>query len=415
MDSKSDIDPEFCFPCSKCSLKFNTLRDLRKHSCLANLECVRNNIVKFELPKENDVSKYDLKMTTQFHQSLTDDDSHCTGSTQDNKVELKQNILLKKKQWLCSSEGCGIFFNSKKVLNRHKLEEHGIEGELSICSICKFESPNVHSLARHMAVHTVERNFSCDECGEKFKYERSIGKHKMMHQRILQKNLVCQIGDCKEAFKNKRQFHHHQRKDHRDFKKRSNSICKICDFDSRSKNNLARHMVKHTKEKQYMCHECDKSFAWENGLINHVKIHKNIYDYECDQCNKKFRQKGTLKVHKIVKHDKIYPFICPTCGEGFPSLTVHKRHMSIHTGEKKFKCTFCYMTFRLSGTRNKHELIHGDIRNFACNMCPKLFRASDHLKNHIKRHMNQRDYICKVCDSGFIEPAGLRRHKCLLA
>ena len=73
-------------------------------------------------------------------------------------------------------------FNSKKVLNRHELEEHGIETELPICNICKFESHGFKALGRHMVVHTEERNVSCDKCGEKFKYKDSIGKHKLIHQ-----------------------------------------------------------------------------------------------------------------------------------------------------------------------------------------------------------------------------------------
>ena len=306
-------------------------------------------------------------------------------------------------------------FNSKKSINKHELKEHGIEAKLPICEICKFKSTSFRSLDRHMVVHTEEKKFSCDECGKQFKYKDSVGQHMISHQRILKKNLICKIGNCRKIFKSKQKFKYHRTKEHVFSKEILKYICKICDYDGRNSHSLAKHMVKHTKEKPYLCHECEKTFAWKEGLILHMKIHQNLYDYECDKCDKKFRQKGQFQFHNIVHHEKIFPTICPTCGEGFPTSTFLKRHMSIHTGEKKFKCTVCNKSFRLLGTQKKHELIHNDFKKFACVICPKRFRASDALKVHIKRHLNQKDYICQFCDIGFIEPAGLRRHRCLLS
>ena len=44
---------------------------------------------------------------------------------------------------------------------------------------------------------------------------------------------------------------------------------------------------------------------------------------------------------------------CPICGVGFADQSNRKRHQRVHTGERKYKCSLCPMTF----TRN-HYLVH---------------------------------------------------------
>ena len=324
--SNCDIDSDFCFPCSKCSLKFSALRDFRKHMCLEKLD---------ELQNKSEESE------------LRDDD---------NKLKEKETII----------------------------------------------NANIKPSKDNKVGEKPSENFQVG------KYKHLIEPKKNKQTNILS----CKFLGCGETFMTREKMRTHM-KEHKLLKKSVRYICDVCDYDANSENALAKHIVKHTKEKNFLCHKCDKSFAWELGLKLHMKRHLQQFDFECDQCKLKFGQRVQLKRHTIVAHVKLYPNICSICGERFVFSTDLKRHTTKHTGEKPYKCGFCKMTFRLSGTQRKHELIHKDIKSFPCSMCTKQFRASDNLKVHMKRHMNQRDYICKSCKKGFIEPAGLRKHKCL--
>ena len=356
MASNYLVDPEFCFPCWKCCLKFNTLRDFRKHICLSKLSSDKNT-------EENElVNAYP---TDNFEQ---------TDVTANLKVEQPMKIETIN-QYLKLNKKLG------KIKNRDK---NSSDDCVDIFEEKKHESKTAKFkvLDEQSVENRKESTIICDECGNKFKDKKNLKNHKLLHQRV-PKN-ICEVDGCKKTFKTKRKYWSHKNNEHK------------------------------SDREKYSCSECDKSFISEGGLMLHTKGHLNIFDYECDKCNKKFRQKGQLKIHNIVVHEKIYPTICPICGEGFPTKTQLKRHITKHTGEKNFNCKFCKKAFRLSGHRTKHELIHGDIREFACNMCPKRFRTADNLKVHIKRHLNQRDYICKVCNIAFVETSDLKRHKCLL-
>ena len=80
-------------------------------------------------------------------------------------------------------------------------------------------------------------------------------------------------------------------------------VCSICDRGFAFKNNLKRHQMIHSDERNFKCNLCpdDRYFKTKNQLRNHL-----VYHYEpkhsCVHCNKKFHTSADLKKHVKRKH-----------------------------------------------------------------------------------------------------------------
>ena len=55
-----------------------------------------------------------------------------------------------------------------------------------------------------------------------------------------------------------------------------------------------------------------------------------------------------------VKTSKSGALHCSYCGKEYPSISTLRRHMPVHTGEKKFECENCTQRFTQSSSLYKH-------------------------------------------------------------
>ncbi|KAK9692664.1 Zinc finger, C2H2 type [Popillia japonica] len=109
-----------------------------------------------------------------------------------------------------------------------------------------------------------------------------------------------------------------------------------------------------------------------------------------------------------IKSDKL-SFPCSVCSRTFHTKSTDvKRHMTIHTGEKPFKCLECTASFTQSGTLAQHMRKHNNVsstkrkkekleaRQYLCSLCGKCFKDSSSLTIHMRRHTGDKPYNCKV-------------------
>ena len=71
--------------------------------------------------------------------------------------------------------------------------------------------------------------------------------------------------------------------------------------------------------------------------------------YQCDQCEARYVSSAALRNHTLSKHteDTNAPqFICCYCGKDFKKKDYLLKHITGHTGEKKYHCTVCEKKFR---------------------------------------------------------------------
>ena len=353
-----DLDEEFSFRCKICHAKFSFLRELRKHSA-----------------------------------------DH-------NTIDLQNGNKLKTKDEPPSSLIMNVVNNSKNDFLIVKTEAAG--------PILKqvIKEPIEYDYSQENKPNNSIDKFECSICGEFLQTTKWIfDEHVKYHKK--KGTVPCQVADCPKKFSTNKLLKSHELVKH-NIGRPPSTICHICQYDATTMHRLKQHYIKHSDKRDYICNECGKGFKSDGVLALHIKKHNNEYNYFCDQCDDKFIQKGTLKLHIFSRHtpEKTWPFVCDECGKGFFFKHLLAYHSTKHTGEKKWKCEFCDKTFRVKYKRTTHELIHRGIKKFECTLCFKRFTRKTHLDVHMKYHNNQRDFVCDYCSGAWVEPSGLRRHKC---
>lgn len=75
--------------------------------------------------------------------------------------------------------------------------------------------------------------------------------------------------------------------------------CEHCGRVFKYNSKLSRHLLVHTKSKEFKCNYCDAAFSLSHNLKVHMRIHMGIKPFKCAYpgCDKMFTQSCNMKVH----------------------------------------------------------------------------------------------------------------------
>lgn len=101
-------------------------------------------------------------------------------------------------------------------------------------------------------------------------------------------------------------------------------------------------------------------------------------------------------------------FVCPVCGQMFPSFNYLANHMVNHLpsetvtkgpgeGNKIHICKVCNKSFSRSDMLTRHMRLHTGLRPYECRICGQVFSRSDHLHTHNRTHTGEKPYRCPHC------------------
>ena len=186
-------------------------------------------------------------------------------------------------------------------------------------------------------------------------------------------------------------------------------ICDTCNQSFRRKRYLKKHIVQHfNNRKLYKCKYCPKEVTSRQSLRKHEARHLNENLYKCKFCKLSFQTESTLVSHVRTSHGKSAPYICEVCGLSFNAAQQLRRHITLHTGEKKYECNYCEKTFRRSERCKIHERTQH--QRLTCDKCDLIFSNRKQLRKHRMVHLD-RPFKCDQCDASFTQNTNLTKHK----
>uniref|UniRef100_A0A1Y1JYE7 C2H2-type domain-containing protein n=1 Tax=Photinus pyralis TaxID=7054 RepID=A0A1Y1JYE7_PHOPY len=283
-----------------------------------------------------------------------------------------------------------VDYNTEDGFRRYLVKKRKVGNhQWYICSFCTKEFKKPSDLIRHIRVHTREKPFKCKQCDQAFSLKSTLTHHLNTH--LTETQYKCIV--CSKAFASMSALNMHRR---------------------RHDLNPGKHRTHH----RYKCPVCAKIFNSSCIMKMHMKSHGDgktatpvggvvMQEPMVETANGLL----PLSAPPLVKVEttKPRPYQCSICASTF-TRTIHlKRHMLIHTGEKRFNCDICNKSFHLTYAK-EHMKFHSGERNYMCKVCDKKFVTNAILKRHALIHNSSRPYICPYCLKPFKTVAMCRKH-----
>ncbi|CDQ92841.1 unnamed protein product, partial [Oncorhynchus mykiss] len=306
-------------------------------------------------------------------------------------------------EFICNQ--CGAKYTSLDLFQTHlKTHLDGMQPQLN-CPQCNKDFPNQESLLKHVTVHftITSTYYICESCDKQFTSVDDLQKHLLdMHTFVFFRCTLCQ-----EVFDSKVSTQLHLAVKHSNEKKVYR--CTSCNWDFRHEADLQLH-VKHShlenQGRAHRCIFCGESFGTEVELQCHITTHSKKYNcrfcskafhaivllekhlrekhcsdmikgtHKCNVCQRTFFSEAGLREHMQTHLGPVKHYMCPICGERFPSLltlTEHKHHHQQHhqANQKLFKCASCLKEFR-----SKSDLVKLDINGLPYGLCAACVSAA---------------------------------------
>ena len=250
---------------------------------------------------------------------------------------------------VCDSSDDRIFTTTEELNTAFQIDiEDRKETWKHLCHICDYATHSTSCLTNHLTVHGIGKPFKCEKCDKDFSQKANWKKHLKTHDQTASQ-FSCDI--CQRKFAQKVCLKQHTIRMHG----KKTISCDQCSKMFPSVGYLNTHKKNVHVFNSFKCSQCDKKYKTKDRLVLHIKSIHEEKNFPCDLCDHVASQKGNLVKHKDMVHEKKKNWFCKACS--FSSYHKHPfvQHMTIHTGEKPFKCTQCLTRFNEKSSLERHK------------------------------------------------------------
>ncbi|XP_041954909.1 zinc finger protein 420-like [Alosa sapidissima] len=337
---------------------------------------------------------------------------------------------------------------SRNQLDKHENEKPDmIKRQKNQCEVCELVLSSASALKHHWKVHRAERDSVCYRCGKIFPDDRSLRCHLLIHtlgksnqQPEDAATPKTEPADCELDQQSLISLQRVNQDQSRKLNARKSVYRRLVDLEttrpspenipqsnepSASTCYVATKVYKKT-DKSFRQHSRNKSYKNQPGR-NHR--HKN----QCKVCGRVLCSASSLLHHQRV-HKGERPFACDECGKAFFDKKGLRRHLFIHTLDKRNRCSEDVAITKTDNVdceidqqsmRSLQKTNQDQPRRISARKSKSVYRRqvdleapqpsseniqqSSALLHHQRVHMD-RPFVCDRCGKTFPDEQGLRRH-----
>ncbi|XP_016922264.1 zinc finger protein 62 isoform X4 [Apis cerana] len=401
------------FTCDKCTEKFYTKRNLRKHTMshtalkcsiceeeFDSLEKLRNHRTKHVI--EGVLTEQELEMDTK--NSINNEANNY--ETMDKESEEK-NCGIENESLLPEIE------NNTSKKNDRSMEIHHHSGTNYNCKMCYQQFATKDLLQKHMEQHERIKTYKCTQCNKTFGNELTLRNHLIatnhktfLHGQEYDPNKRIKRVAAKAAQKIIDKIKTEDGLEDYDEEENNDRINRAYSTDNNRNKREIFSQKRHNYKKELECASCNKKCNSKQSLTKHMEQHvkdeqqRGIkLEKQKQSTEKKERQKDCSNEeidHSENRDDYDSDF---ESGLDWP--------MDNH------ECAKCKKRYSTKKSLLRHQLLHEE-PNFECDICNVKFYRKDKLKAHYDKCSEKNpDQVrkCNICGDTFENNEILREHR----